>query len=83
MGARVVQIEINCGEKTCASQPGEFCKYLGTTRFGTIYVCILFPSEAGAYTVLEDADGWLQRCPACLEAEGNWLSSQKLGAKCR
>lgn len=70
---RTLKIEIECGEKTCASEPGKFCPYLGTVRMGTKYVCMLFPNEEGSHTLLMgeggDEAGWLQRCPACLKAE--------------
>lgn len=38
MSDRVVRIAIKCGDQTCASEPGEFCKYMGTTHFGSRWV---------------------------------------------
>ena len=63
---KTIKIEIDCGENTCASVPGKFCKFLGSMRFGTINVCMLFNDET-SHTVLEDKDGWIQRCPKCIE----------------
>ena len=70
-----LKIIINCGEMTCASSPGKFCEYLGARKFGQQPVCLLFPElnpapgDPGGVTVLEQTEGWLQRLPACLEAE--------------
>jgi hypothetical protein len=69
---RILNIEIDCGEKTCASEPGKFCEYLSTKKFGSIYLCGIFidPDNVEAYTVLEeDEHGWLQRCQKCLDSE--------------
>lgn len=62
----IIKIKIECGETTCASKPGEFCKFLGASHFGTRPQCRLFPSD-GASTPLKEKDGWVQRCPACLQ----------------
>jgi hypothetical protein len=48
------------GENTCASKPGTFCPWMGTTRLGSVPVCILFNFET-----LYDQDGWIQRCEKC------------------
>lgn len=68
-------LHIEAGEKTCASEPGTFCRFVGVTRMGTVHICMLFPAESpghkepGTATLLrEDENGWLARCPACLEA---------------
>lgn len=66
---RTLNIKIKSGDKTCASAPGEFCQYMSTIKFGTLYVCSLFPDKDKMYTVLAQEDGWLKRCPACLNAE--------------
>lgn len=63
---KTLSIEIECGELTCASEPGKFCPFVGSVKMGTKTVCRLFPSEDKSYTVLEDKDGWVQKCPACL-----------------
>lgn len=64
-------IDVQCGEKTCATEPGKFCQYVGSRRFGTQPVCLLFPGNNAAHTDLfpiEDT-GWLRRCAPCLAAE--------------
>lgn len=74
---RKIIIKINCGDFTCASEPENFCKFIGSRKFGTMPVCLLFPSVSGNYrrsessTDLNDKDGWVQRCQACIDAEGN------------
>lgn len=65
---RTVSIEIDCGDDTCASEPGHFCQRLGTRKFGQIPICTLF-SDDGQNTELYDSDGWAWRCPACTAAE--------------
>ena len=74
----ILRITIDCGPLTCASEPGKFCEYLGTTRMGSVPVCMLFPAESpsrrepGAATILKEDPplvGWVQRCQACLDAE--------------
>lgn len=54
-------IELNCGERTCASAPGSFCQFLKTRRFGTEWFCKVFDVELG-----ENEAGWLLRCDECL-----------------
>lgn len=66
-GKVVIKLEIECGETTCASEPGKFCRFVGAMRFGTIPICLLFPDRESPHTRLEDKDGWLQRCPQCME----------------
>lgn len=74
MAKRILNIVIDCGEKTCASEPGMFCNRLLTTHFGTRWVCGAF-LDAQCNNVELHADkngeGWLQRCDQCLEAEEN------------
>ena len=61
-------ITIDAGEKTCASEPGKFCRYVGQKAFGTKHVCTFpFLSETTDYPRLYDVDGWLMRLPVCLE----------------
>lgn len=66
---RQLNIQINCGNTTCASKPGEFCKYMGSRHFGSVPICTLFPSEDAIYTELQDKGGWVQRCQDCLDSE--------------
>lgn len=65
-----ITLEIECGETTCAIEPGRFCRFLGSKKFGSISVCMLFPDPdgRGSDTMVWDKDGWVQRCPACLRA---------------
>ena len=64
---RELQIRINAGETTCATEPGNFCIFFCTRKFGGVWFCYLFSKK------LYDEDGgltgWLQRCPECLAAE--------------
>jgi len=67
---RTLRVKINSGDKRCYSEPGKPCKYVGSKSFGTKWLCMLFPSELhGSYTILEESEGWLLRCKACLENE--------------
>ena len=64
-----IKLDIECGELTCASTPGMFCKYFYTQRFGTIDHCHLFSKMGvygGLYEPLEVKDGWTLRHPDCL-----------------
>ena len=65
-------IKVECGLETCASEPGKFCSYMGSVKFGQVSVCRLFPSAEDSYTVLteDEPGGWVQRCPECLKAGG-------------
>ena len=71
MALKQIRITIECGEFTCASEPGKFCKFVGTRRMGAEYVCRLFPSEDDSYLRLQTLDnkpnGWLARCSECLK----------------
>jgi len=73
-----VSFDIECGETTCASEPGKFCKFLGTIHFGCTPVCTLFNPTDHQMCRGEDIlilstraegerDGWVQRCPECME----------------
>jgi hypothetical protein len=65
---QTLKIEIECGEKTCASEPGKFCFYFGRVKFGQVPTCCLFPSVDQPWIRLEDKDGWVQRCEVCLKS---------------
>jgi hypothetical protein len=52
-----LDIKIECGDETCAVEPGKFCHLYRGDTFGNTY-CYIF----GA---LFDKDGWLQRHPEC------------------
>lgn len=62
-----VSIELECGERTCASKPGEFCRFLVAKADGSWPRCVLF----GQYVFDGDGSiqGWLLRCSECLAAE--------------
>lgn len=62
---RKLSIVIEAGESTCASEPGKFCSWAGSRKFGQIGYCTLFNED------LDDKEGtsWLARLPACMEAE--------------
>lgn len=54
------KLEIECGEKTCASEPGKFCSQMSSKKYGTIPWCSFFDVE------LFEKDGWIQRCEDCM-----------------
>ena len=68
-----LMLEIDCGDRTCSSEPGKFCRHVLTKRFGTVWVCGLFRTEEGSEILLKDENGGeegsLMRCGPCLEAE--------------
>ncbi len=66
---RTLRVEIECGETTCASEPGKFCEFFGSRNFGSVPVCALFPAGDSTWTDLEEKDGWTQRCSQCIAAE--------------
>lgn len=60
--------EIDCGEFTCASEPGKFCKFLGSSNFGTQSRCMYFRDKDWTNLHLDDTgDGWVQRAGVCLD----------------
>jgi hypothetical protein len=59
-----VTLSYECGETTCATEPGKFCRFLGAIHFGQVPVCMLFDNRE-----LQEKEGWTQRCEECLEAE--------------
>jgi hypothetical protein len=62
----IATIKFTCGETTCASEPGKFCRFLRTRHYGQDNLChAFFEPEFGAVQ-LEDKDGWVLRCPQCL-----------------
>jgi hypothetical protein len=60
---RILSIEIDCGDSTCADSVGSFCTYTGSRYFGCIAICFLFQKD------LVSKDGWLQRCEECISYE--------------
>lgn len=71
---KTITLKIECGETTCASKSGKFCQFLGSKKFGSIAVCMLFPTKNptpnnDGLTVLEENEnGWIARCDQCLAA---------------
>ncbi len=65
-----IAFEIECGGLTCSSEPGKFCQFVTTSRFGTQFHCHLF-SEQSTYDhrimPLDEIDGWLKRHDGCLK----------------
>src|SRR3990172_8277145 len=57
--------ESECGETTCAVEPGKFCEFIGSKHFGCVPWCTMFNCILNDHT--EGAQkGWLVRCPQCL-----------------
>lgn len=76
MPLKILQLEINCGETTCASKPGVFCKYLTTSRFGQQFNCQLFSEVDDRGRLIElkehqsgNLKGWIARHSNCLKYE--------------
>jgi len=63
-------LKISCGEKTCAKEPGKFCEWVTTGKFGSISYCWLWNDRdfRGRPLPLEEEGGWLLRRPECLSA---------------
>ena len=58
-------IEIECGEKTCASEPGKLCRFVWSMKFGSYLVCAAFGAKL--FDDQGDGLGWLLRCDECLK----------------
>lgn len=56
-----ITFETECGEKTCAAKPRQFCRFFGSKNFGQDAWCMWFNCE------IRDKDGWVQRCQQCLD----------------
>jgi hypothetical protein len=65
MTRRFIRLPIVCGDTTCASEPGVFCRNVWKNHLGTRWLCDSF----GGAELHEGDDGWLQRLPECLAAE--------------
>lgn len=65
--------DVECGEKTCASEPGKFCRFVLTSHFGQQWHCGLFTEidrrDSVQFRLLKEEGGWLMRHAACLAAE--------------
>lgn len=64
---RLLMIEIDAGETTCASEPGKFCPWFRTRVFGQIPVCGLFGMDLE--TSEPDGRGWTIRARDCQDLE--------------
>lgn len=60
----ISELKFEHGKKTCAVEPGKFCRFERVSGFGTRFECSLHEAE------LFFEDGWLQRCPQCIEKFG-------------
>jgi len=58
--------EIECGEKTCASGPGKFCRYLGISKFGMMAECRKF--DGVVLEVPKWGISWTHRSKQCLDS---------------
>ena len=56
---QTITFEIECGEKTCAIEPGKFCQFVELSMNGKDS-CYFFGQ------IYEGKNGWLQRHPDCL-----------------
>ncbi len=66
MSERNVTICLKFGDTTCATKPGEFCRFFGAKRFGQQPWCLLYDSKV--YSVeYGDKEGWAKRCHECME----------------
>lgn len=66
-----LDFEIKCGKKTCASSPGEFCRFIRNDLTGKSF-CHLFGE------VFENEDGWIQRHNLCLERAKEKMDPEKV-----
>jgi hypothetical protein len=67
---KTIHLPNDAGDRSCATAPGEFCRFLVTTNFGTRWRCQIFdPSDTRERSGLKEVDGWIQRHPGCLAAE--------------
>lgn len=57
---KILKLEIECGEKTCASSKGKFCNFFRYHPVSGNGYCPLFGS-------LQEKKGWVQRHEKCIE----------------
>lgn len=60
-------LTIEHGVRTCAVEPGKFCRFLGATHFGTRPVCMLFGNQKLNEREDGPEKGWVARCSQCIE----------------
>lgn len=63
------------GEMTCASKPGEFCRFLGAKSFGQQPWCLLFDEKLFAGP---ENRGWVERCAKCLQVESEEVYRERV-----
>lgn len=65
-------LKFEIGERTCAVEPGKFCRFFRVARFGTVPTCLLFSglNKGNGVKILAEKDGWVQRCQECLDEFG-------------
>ena len=73
---KTLNLQIDCGETTCVNlQTKGRCQFLGSVRFGSTPVCLLFRdwSQIGysEKALKENKDGCLLRCSECLKTAVN------------
>lgn len=68
---KLLGVEVSCGDKTCAVEPGTFCQFFGTAEFALSTICRLFRQDLVHEPVDGDSPiaGWALRCDDCLRAE--------------
>ncbi len=50
-------LPIVCGENTCYDpEKGEKCRFVGSTHFGSIFVCLLYRDQNGDHRRLEESN---------------------------
>lgn len=55
---KTLKFDIECGDITCASEPGKFCRFFQCDVFGKSS-CFIFGQ-------LSEKDGWVQKHQDCL-----------------
>jgi len=53
----IIQVKIECGENTCASAPGIFCKLF--------HPSIIKDGDCALFGPVFERDGWIMRHPVC------------------
>lgn len=75
MSVRKLTLEIVAGDKTCASETGEFCPHLrAADSWSSSHQCQIFGGRLKK--PIGRPNETLQRLPQCLEAEDNSTSTR-------
>lgn len=59
-------LKVVTGEYSCASKPGEFCRFFGSRMFGCVPYCLLYGRDLEL-----SEEGVTLRCNQCLEEFSN------------